>query len=503
MKSLRSRLVVLQLGFAAVIFASLLLFIRFDLYPTIQDMERKDARDLVTQFQIQLSNEVQNLNRIVLDWAHWDIAYRYVQQDYPSFEEENLTIDFFETMDVNIVAVYSKDGDELLFHMQDAEGSRADIISMESYLINQVAKVKSDVNQDFSRMGLYRSGGHLYLYAVAGITDSNLNKQADGLLMMARKVDQKFTQQLSDRILTKIKIKEISFKDYWQLETLLGSVSADGKNIEVFTTIDNYLGEPIALVTLQLERKLYGIGLRSLYAFSFFALAACVLSLALLSFASWYLVSNPLHKLANTVEEIGDGKEAEDLPTHREDELGVVARAIREMHGRAIFLANHDPLTSLPNRKIFQEAFAYAAGNVREGSPKYFALFVIDLDGFKAINDTQGHAAGDMVLKTVSSRFRASLRDADLVARMGGDEFAILCARVTTEEEMKQIAAKLIKVCGEPIQLENGELVHVGASIGALIINKACSMDEIYAKADEALYESKNSGKNCCKIRTL
>jgi diguanylate cyclase (GGDEF)-like protein len=86
---------------------------------------------------------------------------------------------------------------------------------------------------------------------------------------------------------------------------------------------------------------------------------------------------------------------------------------------------------------------------------------------------------------------------------MGGDEFAILCARVSTEEEMKQIAAKLIKVCGEPIQLENGELVHVGASIGALIINKACSMDEIYAKADEALYESKNSGKNCCKIRTL
>jgi diguanylate cyclase (GGDEF)-like protein/PAS domain S-box-containing protein len=130
------------------------------------------------------------------------------------------------------------------------------------------------------------------------------------------------------------------------------------------------------------------------------------------------------------------------------------------------WLANHDNLTQLPNRLLFQERLdALIAGGAAPGS---FALLVVDVDEFKLVNDTLGHDAGDALLCTVADRLRAAARAGDLVARLGGDEFAIILHRVGGEGETEAAVERILAAMREP-QVHAGKLLDCSASIGAAL----------------------------------
>lgn len=155
---------------------------------------------------------------------------------------------------------------------------------------------------------------------------------------------------------------------------------------------------------------------------------------------------------------------------------------------------NHDNLTGLANRKLLNDRFECALHRARR-SGKGFALLMIDLNGFKAVNDTHGHAAGDRVLVTVAQRLQATLRTCDTAARMGGDEFVVLVEAIHTAQEVSDIERKLVHALEQPMCLDGNVMVTVGASIGqALYPDDGLDFNQMLYVADQAMYECKASG---------
>jgi diguanylate cyclase (GGDEF)-like protein/PAS domain S-box-containing protein len=168
--------------------------------------------------------------------------------------------------------------------------------------------------------------------------------------------------------------------------------------------------------------------------------------------------------------------------------------ARKEMEEQLRHQATHDPLTGLPNRASFLASLedALAAGH---SAVRAVAVLYLDLDRFKAVNDTHGHAAGDSLLVAVAERVRACLRPADIAARLGGDEFTVCLAGVTVVDEALGTAGELVRALSVPYLLGNGE-VRVTPSIGiALGAPGVHAPKDLLRRADAALYRAKTRGR--------
>ena len=167
-------------------------------------------------------------------------------------------------------------------------------------------------------------------------------------------------------------------------------------------------------------------------------------------------------------------------------------------------LALHDPLTGLPNRRLLEESVNQTIKE-RSRDKDYSALILLDLDGFKPINDNFGHEAGDDVLYTVARRIRGLLRDSDLCARLGGDEFVVLLEKVGVDEVESAahallVADKIRMAVSAPINHKGNEF-GVGASIGIRLISAHSGDPEaLLREADTAMYEAKKAGRSQVKL---
>jgi diguanylate cyclase (GGDEF)-like protein len=168
-----------------------------------------------------------------------------------------------------------------------------------------------------------------------------------------------------------------------------------------------------------------------------------------------------------------------------------VAEAERELD----YLAYTDPVTALANRRATYETLE-AAMRVHGREERRIALVMIDLDNFKAVNDTAGHSAGDQLLRQVADVLRAAARASDVVGRIGGDEFVVIAAPVRDRDEARAIATRITDALRRPFQLDNMELFAT-ASVGISVFpDDAQSVTDLVSNADMALYEAKLSGKN-------
>lgn len=168
---------------------------------------------------------------------------------------------------------------------------------------------------------------------------------------------------------------------------------------------------------------------------------------------------------------------------------------IRDQEEKIKFMAYHDYLTGVSNRVHFEElARASLARAIRY--KKIMAIYIIDLDRFKNINDTLGHEAGDILLKEVARRFISVIRDVDTLARLGGDEFAVIADTLAKESDCTILADKLLESLKQPINLI-GHKIHISASIGiALYPNAGDTLSMLSRNADIALYKAKEQGRN-------
>ncbi|MGZ4982441.1 MAG: EAL domain-containing protein [Methylobacter sp.] len=160
-------------------------------------------------------------------------------------------------------------------------------------------------------------------------------------------------------------------------------------------------------------------------------------------------------------------------------------------------LAFYDLLTKLPNRRLLQERLKHSI-DVERREGKQLALLMLDLDRFKAVNDSLGHQAGDALLQQVAERITNRLRDVDMVARLGGDEFIVLLEDIAHPDDAARVAEKIISDLSKPFKLAQSDDVRIGASIGISLYPQHGDDSEILVDyADAALYHAKDNGRGC------
>ena len=193
-----------------------------------------------------------------------------------------------------------------------------------------------------------------------------------------------------------------------------------------------------------------------------------------------------------------DVTERKDAEAEREKLISRLQKSLEEMmkyKAQLEVMALFDSLTGLPNRRLFSDRLNMTLEHNRRHKGM-FSLFYLDLDGLKMVNDTLGHDAGDEVLCAASQRLKNVIRKSDTVARIGGDEFAIIVDQIKSVEEAEIAVKKISASFSEPIQLSAGS-VNVGVSIGiSLFPVDSSEADELLRLADTSMYTSKSLGKN-------
>ena len=171
---------------------------------------------------------------------------------------------------------------------------------------------------------------------------------------------------------------------------------------------------------------------------------------------------------------------------------------LKDLQAKLTHEAHYDKLTNLPNRTLFFDRLEKTLA-ISKRKKHAFALLFIDLDSFKNINDTYGHAIGDQLLVEVSKKIQSCIREADTVARIGGDEFVILLTEIASNDEPGIMAKRIIDILTKPIQVK-GHTCNIGVSIGiSLYPEHSSNLDELLVLADKAMYEVKHFGKNNCR----
>jgi len=203
----------------------------------------------------------------------------------------------------------------------------------------------------------------------------------------------------------------------------------------------------------------------------------------------------------------------EDVTTYAEAQLGnanviggfqarflwnIITR-LKQTNEQVLHLAHHDTLTTLPNRTLFYDRLNQAITRARRDKESIAVLF-LDLDGFKLINDTLGHSAGDALLQEAAKRIVACVRDSDTAARMGGDEFTVILCNVRTPSSIDRVAKMIVEAIARPFML-NGKECSVSVSIGiALYPGNGETAEQLVKISDAAMYLAKHSGKNCYRF---
>jgi diguanylate cyclase (GGDEF)-like protein len=177
--------------------------------------------------------------------------------------------------------------------------------------------------------------------------------------------------------------------------------------------------------------------------------------------------------------------------------LAVTRRRIYQ--AQLVQMATTDPLTGLPNRKLFFDRLEECIAHVARHGNK-LGLLYIDLDGFKGVNDSMGHSAGDELLIRVGNRLKNKQRKSDVVARLGGDEFAIILFEISSMEDVRLVGKKVVKRLSQPFELKSGT-VSIGASVGATVFpDHGESVKALVKLADACMYKAKHMGKNNCVL---
>ena len=213
-------------------------------------------------------------------------------------------------------------------------------------------------------------------------------------------------------------------------------------------------------------------------------------------------VLRPLRDLEQAIRLVNQGQQGQRARVFADDEIGVIGRTFNglldlqsEQHKEIRFLAYHDALTGLPNRLLLQDRFAQAIAFAERSGSK-IALLFLDLDNFKTINDSLGHAIGDGLIKEVAARMSDCVRDTDTVSRQGGDEFLIMLPNLHDADATTPILSKLMSRLPETCRVE-GQDLSTSVSVGiALYPDDGKDFDTLMKKADTAMYRAKDAGRS-------
>lgn len=507
-----------------------------------------------------LDRSIDSLRAIALDWAHWTDSYKFLQNHNEEFIKTNL--DVFSTYidgKLNFILFYNNKGD---YFFGRAFGLRVDEFvpvpeSLLHYINNTPALLKHD-NIDNNSTGFIQLEDGYAVITSYPVTDSSAQLKPNGNIIMGYYFNQKCIELLSntvhmplnfiplnkmatDKPLNDIFLKLIYGNDYV-------TMPVSNSQLYIYTFIKDINNNPIGFLQIDVYRNIYLGGLSTIYRYIIIIALMGIVIIILMWFYLKKVLLNRLFSFDKQIKAItansdfskkiaiGGDDELSDIATSNNNLLKIIEMSqeqlkyrlhlnIEELQKLSAFNKNlsaevdqhisieeqlkkdraflqqgayYDSLTALPNRFLFIELLNKTLNSAKR-SKAIVAVLFIDLDGYKEINDTYGHAVGDMFLQHISQQLIQSLRQTDVAARLGGDEFMVYTENVGSREFLTTFIKRLLKALSTPL-IYKDFTIQATASIGVSIYPlDGTTLDDLSKNADKAMYYAKKHGKNAFK----
>ncbi len=312
------------------------------------------------------------------------------------------------------------------------------------------------------------------------------------------------------------KIATLSPKDLSQKYFNYIQINNTHFNFTIFPLMDQNNKTIATLITLQEDTENF-TKMQDIYHTIYGAVAFFFLLTTLGLFLYLRRKFSPLDAIVTIITKLSKGDLSVNIPKDRKDEIGALIKTLhvfkknvlevnqrqkeKEIEAQNLYAAAYyDALTKLPNRALFLEKLQRIVEKNQRNQHHPAALFFIDLDRFKAVNDSMGHDAGDELLRQASARLQKIARAYEAVSRLGGDEFTIIIESIDDKKLLLKMADRFLTALTKPFNIMEKE-VHISGSIGIYMISKNDKQaDNILRNADLAMYKAKKNGRSCCEI---
>jgi len=495
-----------------------LLLMKNSLLPTFDSMERNFALDSAKRVVSGFDEQMSTVSALNHDWAFWNELYAHMQRPSPAFERSNIGPDAMQSSNLHAVLLMGLQGQVRGFGARAFSGGTvAKATDLVVPLLRRWARHPQQPGR--TECGLARLQSALCVVCWTGIVQSNGSGPAVGTVVMARELDAHvlavmaqyagaaFTIESTTAAPSEAELATVAWKlpDFQYLQH--GDLQAQfaPQAITLKYQLQDLEAQPLAWVRIRMDRRLMAQGQRVIKdVLVQLAVVALATGLVLLVTMHWWLV-RPIARLRSDVADISATRRWDQtLAYDRPDEIGALTQGIngllavlREQVGVLETLSSTDALTGIANRRQFDERLAHELVRLgRRSGP--LSLLLVDVDHFKLYNDRYGHPAGDAVLRQLGALLRASCRQQDLPARLGGEEFGLLLpdtdaagGAAMAEKVMKALAALAVEHGSSP----TAPVVTVSMGIATWSMVLAGGAAELFAQADKALYAAKHSGR--------
>ncbi len=459
--------------------------------PTFEEIERRVASEEAYRAKRAIEEDYTALSRFISEWSIRDTVRWLVYSGTPAMADTIVDRSALEALELHVAAIVKADGS--VFWSQeyspDGHGSAAP-----EWFVAALREIP--LTAEGGKGILISDDGRPLLAAFHNIRAPGDVGPPLGMVGIGRYMDFDYQFSLFRRLRTRLTLHA----------EMAGSAAPPTLDVREETILarvpmfDMFLIRGLT-IEIDLPRQFVPSIARALARMNYLMSGLALLMAVLLWVVLRREILVPVRQITRRIRDFAHGEgvrvgatagSLDDLPVRRQDEVGEIAAEIAFLHDRIVDLANRDPLTGISTRRPFYDRLGHAL----ERATRYHytvAVLFIDLDDFKPVNDTYGHAAGDLVLKTVARRIQQTLRKSDSLARMGGDEFAIMLEAPVTRESAEIVVSKVVEAIRTPILFDEREIV-VGASIGiGLFPEDGRDMESLIAVADEAMYSRKPS----------
>lgn len=549
----------IKLGIIFILFLTIILIagnllISNVLTGSIDRLENLSVNERLMTVRRSYEKKLDYLKALATDWGIWDDSYEYMKSGDNEFIESNIPDSKYEKLDVDLIMFVDTSGKVVYGEKMD----RSSLVKSQpdGLIYEDIKRICSESAAETLKSGVIILSGGPMMIATHPILKSSGEGPSRGIVIFGRFFDDNVADTMSENLGFKISYHVETHKNKGLIkgqEDGAGNyekIAPQSKEfVEGYEFIPDIFNESDIVLKAEIPRDVHSIGSETAFYITLFMMLLAVFSLALLLLLINRFIIRRITKLQREVSSITGTKDIskrvalrgshDEIYSLSEDingmleateelnaslqkansdlglsvgELVTVNRALSEEKEKIEHLAYHDALTGLPNGVYFNDYLGrliQANGrfnqiSASEGRKKSrdisgkrkLAVLFIDLDGFKMINDSMGHAAGDALLISVSKRLLKTARKSDFISRIGGDEFLMIIDTPRDIAGLEALASRMLKKLAEPYVID-GQECYISASIGIVVCpDDGNTAEELTKNADLAMYKAKEKGKN-------
>jgi len=499
--SIRFKAIAHIVGFFFLVAIIVFLIMRLFAFQGAENLDRNQAILHIQRIRDGFSFSADSMERTAVDWSKWDETYAYVEGNNPSFIDLNFYVEALESIHIHMVLIFSISGD-LLYHQQyDFEDASSNAI--DTSVIDEIMMIDSlfIADPDHQISGLMSINETLYIIATSPIMRSDYLGDVNGKLIFAREVD----DTVIDSLVSVVGLPFIiTTNDALSLDNPIKMIPNSHSSMTIQGLVHDINERNNLMIEMTVIMETSFIINQAIGIVTWMVALVMIVFLLLMIWTLDKQLFKRIYKMTENIKELNDKNDihlrvdvdqSQDEITFISNEINNLLDKLELSYEEINVLAFSDYLTNTHNRVSFYRKVEEFL-SIKD---QKLSIFLLDLDGFKEINDLYGHDIGDEVLVEVAKRIKDIIHPLGILSRTGGDEF-LICYPSSEIVQLKSIATQIIHQIALPIQIETHQ-VSVSISMGISIhpINGQV-VKVLVKKADIAMYQAKNLGKNRYKI---